>query len=87
LLTKYQRQNEGGFPPRGLLGGYDKVWKAMDDRDQKTEEGSEFDPDEMDKIIRQFVDKVRVNYFQNGETARGMPSEIKRIIEANINRF
>ena len=47
----------------------------------------EFDPDEMDKIIRQFVDKVRVNYFQNGETARGMPAEIKRIIEANVERF
>ena len=46
-----------------------------------------FDPDEMDKIIRQFVDKVRVNYFEYGETARGMPAEIKRIIEANMDRF
>lgn len=41
---------------------------------------------EMDKIIRQIVDKVRGNYLENGETARGIPSEIKRIIEHNIDR-
>ena len=45
-----------------------------------------FDDREMDKMIRQIVDKVRVNYFENGETARGIPSEVKKIIEANIDR-
>lgn len=44
-----------------------------------------FNEREMDKIIRQIVDKVRRNYFENGETARGMPSEVKRIIEANLD--
>jgi hypothetical protein len=44
-----------------------------------------FDVREMDKIIRQIVDRVRANYFQNGE-GRGMPAEVKRIIEANIDR-
>ena len=59
----------------------------MTEDDNMENDTQEFDPDEMDKIIRQFVDKVRVNYFQNGETARGMPAEIKRIIEANMDRF
>jgi len=45
-----------------------------------------FDEREMDKIIRQIVDRVRVNYFQNGEN-RGIPSEVKRIIETNIERI
>ena len=45
-----------------------------------------FDEREMDKIIRQIVDKVRGNYLQNGETGRGIPGEVKRIIEANIDR-
>lgn len=45
-----------------------------------------FDEREMDKVIRQIVDKVRANYFLNGETGRGMPAEVKRIIETNIER-
>lgn len=45
-----------------------------------------FDAREMDKIIRQIVDKQRANYFLNGETGRGMPGEVKRIIETNIDR-
>jgi putative IMPACT (imprinted ancient) family translation regulator len=45
-----------------------------------------FSEREMDKIIRQIVDKVRGNYLENGETARGIPGEIKRIIEHNIDR-
>lgn len=45
-----------------------------------------FDAREMDKIIRQVVDKVRVNYLHNGETGRGIPAEVKRIIEASIDR-
>lgn len=45
-----------------------------------------FSTREMDKIIRQVVDKVRGNYFQNGEGGRGIPSEVKRIIEASIDR-
>ena len=48
---------------------------------------SAFDPKEMDKVIRQIVDKVRGQYFLNGETARGIPSEIKKIIEQNIERM
>jgi len=51
-----------------------------------TRDGEAFDAREMDKIIRQIVDKVRINYFQNGETARGIPSEVKRIIESSIDR-
>jgi hypothetical protein len=39
----------------------------------------------MDKIIRQIVDKVRRNYFENGETARGIPSEVKKIIDSNMD--
>lgn len=31
-----------------------------------------YDPRELDKIIRQIVDKVRGNYLQNGETGRGI---------------
>lgn len=45
-----------------------------------------FKESEMDKIIRNIVDKVRRNYFDNGETARGIPGEIKKIIEANMDR-
>lgn len=45
-----------------------------------------FDEREMDKIIRQIVDKVRGSYFLNGETGRGMPGEVKRIIESSIDR-
>lgn len=41
---------------------------------------------ELDKIIRQIVDKVRANYFQNGETARGIPSVVKQIIEYSMDR-
>ncbi len=44
-----------------------------------------FNEREMDKIIRQIVDKVRRNYFENGETARGIPSEVKRTLEANMD--
>ncbi|MFQ3621950.1 MAG: hypothetical protein SNJ73_00240 [Acetobacteraceae bacterium] len=40
----------------------------------------------MDKIIRQVVDKVRGNYLQNGESSKGIPAEVKKIIEANIDR-
>lgn len=40
---------------------------------------------EMDKIIRQIVDKVRRNYLENGETARGIPSEIKKTIESSMD--
>ncbi len=46
-----------------------------------------FEARELDKLIRQILDKVRRNYFENGETARGIPSEIKKIIEANMDRF
>ncbi|MGO6926120.1 hypothetical protein ACCS55_15895 [Rhizobium ruizarguesonis] len=46
-----------------------------------------FEDRELDKLIRQILDKVRRNYFENGETARGIPSEIKKIIEANMDRF
>ena len=45
-----------------------------------------FNEREMDKIIRQIVDRERGNYLQNGESGRGIPGEVKRIIEANIDR-
>jgi hypothetical protein len=69
------------------------VWPAqLRDGMADTENGKgqiheAFDEREMDKLIRQIVDKVRVNYLQNGETARGIPGEVKRIIELNIDRF
>lgn len=53
--------------------------------ENESEDTQSFNEREMDKIIRQIVDKVRRNYFENGETARGMPSEVKRIIEANMD--
>lgn len=56
------------------------------DGEEGAREADAFDGREMDKIIRQIVDKVRGNYFQNGETGRGIPAEVKRIIEANIDR-
>jgi hypothetical protein len=46
-----------------------------------------FDVSELDKLIRQIVDKVRGNYLEHGETARGIPAEVKRIIEQNIDRL
>lgn len=45
-----------------------------------------FNEREMDKMIRQVLDKVRANYFENGEGARGIPSEVKKIIDANVER-
>ena len=54
--------------------------------DSGSKDAQAFDAREMDKIIRQIVDKVRGNYFLNGETGRGMPGEVKRIIENNIDR-
>jgi hypothetical protein len=53
--------------------------------DDEPSENRAFKEREMDKIIRQIVDKVRRNYFENGETARGIPSEVKRIIESNMD--
>ncbi len=46
-----------------------------------------FDVRELDKLIRQIVDKVRGNYFLNGETARGIPGEVKKIIDNNVDRL
>jgi len=54
--------------------------------DGSARDGSSFDEREMDKIIRQVVDKVRGNYLLNGESGRGIPAEVKRIIEASIDR-
>jgi hypothetical protein len=54
--------------------------------DIETNDAGAFNEREMDKIIRQIVDKVRRNYFENGETARGIPGEVKKIIEANMDR-
>ena len=59
----------------------------------ESESGTEVSDDEafseaeLDKIIRQIVDKVRGNYLLNGETARGIPGEIKKIIENNVDRM
>lgn len=46
-----------------------------------------FDPKEMDKVIRQIVDRVRGNYFSNGPTSRGIPAEVKKIIEQSMERM
>ncbi len=58
------------------------VENGNDERSEET-----FDEHEMDKVIRQIVDKVRGNYLQNGEAGRGIPAEVKRIIETNIDRI
>ena len=57
----------------------------MFEKDDKEQSPYGFNEREMDKIIRQIVDRVRVNYFQNGE-GRGIPAEIKRIIESSVDR-
>ncbi len=57
-------------------------------RDEAAPSGKgEFDTRELDKLIRQIVDKVRGNYFLNGETARGIPGEVKKIIDNNVDRL
>lgn len=58
----------------------------MDEAIGEKRDSEGFDPREMDKMIRQIVDKVRGNYLQSGETGRGIPAEVKRIIETNIDR-
>jgi hypothetical protein len=58
----------------------------VDSEGGSARDGNSFDVREMDKIIRQIVDKVRGNYLLNGESGRGIPAEVKRIIEANIDR-
>ena len=62
--------------------------RALDSFEEQADSaaGQSFNEKEMDKIIRQIVDKVRGSYFQNGEGGRGMPAEVKRIIEQNIDR-
>ena len=40
----------------------------------------------LDRIIRQLISKERANYLENGEAARAIPSEIKKVIEDKINR-
>lgn len=45
-----------------------------------------FDERELDKNIRQIVDRERANYQHHGESARGIPSELKRIIDQNVER-
>ena len=47
----------------------------------------DFSSKELDKLVRQIVDKVRGNYLLNGETARGMPGEIKKIIDKSVGDF
>ncbi len=55
--------------------------------DADASESSPFDERELDKIIRQIVDKVRGNYLLNGETARGIPGEVKKIIDNSVERI
>lgn len=56
----------------------------MSDESQASD-ATVFNEREMDKTIRQIVDKVRRNYFENGETARGIPGEVKKVIEASLD--
>jgi hypothetical protein len=65
---------------------YDRLEETLDSGDESVGE-KKFDEREMDKTIRQIIDKVRGSYLQNGETGRGIPSEVKRIIEQNIDRI
>lgn len=58
----------------------------MERQNQPVEGAQAFEPREMDKVIRQIIDKVRGNYLQNGESARGIPAEVKRIIDNSIDR-
>lgn len=46
-----------------------------------------FSEDELDKLLRQMVDKERGNYFEHGTTDRGIPSKLKKIIDDNIERL
>ncbi len=46
-----------------------------------------FEVKELDKLVRQIVDKVRGNYYSNGETGRGIPGEVKKIIDNNVDRL
>ena len=56
--------------------------------DEDSPSGKEgFDVRELDKLLRQIVDKVRGSYFLNGETARGIPAEVKKIIDNNVDRL
>lgn len=55
--------------------------------DTRPNDANGFNEREMDKTIRQIVDKVRRNYFENGETARGIPAEVKKVIEANMDHI
>ena len=59
---------------------------AVDSDTAVGHEADRFDEAEMDKMIRQIVDKVRGNYLQNGESGRGIPAEVKRIIESSLDR-
>lgn len=63
--------------------------KKLSDLDEAAtpEATGSFDPKELDKIIRQIVDKVRGNYFLNGPTGRGMPAEVKKIIDQSMERM
>lgn len=60
---------------------------ALEDEERVVLEEAPFDEREMDKIIRQIVDKVRGNYLQNGQATRGIPGEVKRIIDNSIDRI
>ena len=62
--------------------------RAVDESDEIDQRSAQaFNENELDKLIRKIVDKVRGNYLEHGETARGIPAEVKRIIEQNIDRL
>jgi len=43
---------------------------------------------ELDKIIREIIEKERANYYEHdGATARGIPSQIKSVIEDSYKRL
>ena len=46
-----------------------------------------FSDSELDKLLRQMVDKERGNYFEHGTAGRGIPSKLKKIIDDNIERL
>lgn len=75
-----------GLPVHRLFAQWRCILESSGDQTERTESGA-FDERELDKIIRQIVDKVRGNYLLNGETARGIPAEVKKIIEQNVDRI
>ena len=69
-------------------GHIDQGYSALYDAYVLSDNDSFYENDNtvLDRIIRQLISKERANYLENGEAARAIPSEIKKVIEDQINR-